>query len=374
MHNQSNQRWSVRMADSVMEREPLKLKKWGAYDSGVVLKGIEQVWRETKEQKYFDYIKKNVDEYVEADGNIKTYELEEYNIDHINNGKLLLMLYQETGEEKYKKAAYRQREQLKTHPRTSEGGFWHKNIYPHQMWLDGIYMGSPFYAEFAKVFNEPENFDDVAHQVILISKHTRDPKTGLYYHGWDESKGQRWANPETGHSPNFWGRAMGWYVMAIADILDFFPENHPRRNELINIFQGAIEAVIKVQDSVTGLWYQVLDQGNRPGNYHEASASAMFVYAIAKGVRKGYLETKYLDAARKGFEGIINNLIEIDEQGFVNLTQVCSVAGLGQVSPEEPYRDGSFEYYISEPVVTNDPKGVGAFILASIEMEKVVES
>lgn len=371
MQNQSNQKWSVRMADSVMEREPLKLKKWGAYDSGVVLKGIEQVWRETKEQKYFDYIKTNVDEYVEADGNIKTYDLEEYNIDHINNGKLLLMLYQETGDEKYKKAAYLQREQLKTHPRTSEGGFWHKNIYPHQMWLDGIYMGAPFYAEFGKIFNEPENFDDVAHQVILISKHTKDPKTGLYYHGWDESKQQRWANPETGVSPNFWGRAMGWYVMAIADILDFFPENHPRRNELINIFQGAIEAVVKVRDSVTGLWYQVLDQGDRPGNYHEASASAMFVYAIAKGVRKGYLDTKYLDAARKGFEGIINNLIEIDEQGFVNLTQVCSVAGLGQVLPTEPYRDGSFEYYISEPVVTNDPKGVGAFILASIEMEKV---
>ena len=200
------------MADSEMIREPLKLKKWGAYDSGVVLKGIEQVWRETKDQKYFDYLKKNVDEYVEADGNIRTYELEEYNIDQINNGKLLLTLYQETGLEKYKKAAYLQREQLKTHPRTSEGGFWHKNIYPHQMWLDGLFMGSPFYAEFAKIFNEPEIFDDVAHQVVLMAKHTKDPKTGLFYHGWDESKEQKWANPETGASPNFWGRAMGWYV------------------------------------------------------------------------------------------------------------------------------------------------------------------
>ncbi len=365
-----NQKWSLRMADSEMIREPLKLKKWGAYDSGVVLKGIEQVWRGTKDQKYFDYLKKNVDEYIEADGIIRTYELEEYNIDHVNNGKLLLTLYRETGAENYKKAAYLQREQLKTHPRTSEGGFWHKNIYPHQMWLDGIFMGSPFYAEFAKLFNEPEIFDDVAHQVILIAKHTKDPKTGLFYHGWDESKQHKWANPETGCSPNFWGRAMGWYAVAIVDILDFLPENHPKRNEIITIFQEMIAAVIKVQDNKTGLWYQVLDQGGREGNYHEASASSMFVYAIAKGVHQGYLDQKYLKSAHKGFDGIIKNLIQIDGQGLVNLTQVCSVAGLGQTAPENPYRDGSFEYYISEPVVTNDPKGVGAFILASIEIEK----
>lgn len=353
-----------------MKREPLKLKKWGAYDSGVVLKGIEQVWRETKDQKYFDYLKMNVDEYVEDDGNIRTYELEEYNIDQINNGKLLLTLYQETGAEKYKKAAYLQREQLKTHPRTSEGGFWHKNIYPHQMWLDGIFMGSPFYAEFAKVFNEPEIFDDVAHQVILIAKHTKDHKTGLYYHGWDESKQHQWADPESGCSPNYWGRAMGWYAVAIVDILDFLPKNHRQRKDIIQIFQEMIAAVIKVQDQTTGLWYQVLDQGGREGNYHEASASSMFVYAIAKGVRKGYLDQKYLKAASKGFDGIINNLIQVDEAGLLNLTQVCSVSGLGQTAPESPYRDGSFEYYISEPVVTNDPKGVGAFILASIEIEK----
>lgn len=358
------------MADSVMKREPLQLKKWGAYDSGVVLKGIELVWRETKEQKYFDYLQKNVDEYVEADGNIKTYELEEYNIDHVNNGKLLLTLYRETGAEKYKKAAYLQREQLKTHPRTSEGGFWHKNIYPHQMWLDGIFMGSPFYAEFAKVFQEPEIFDDVAHQVILIAKHTKDPKSGLFYHGWDESKQQKWANPETGCSPNFWGRAMGWYAVAIVDILDFLPENHLKRNEIIKIFQEMIGAVIKVQDQNTGLWYQVLDQGDRKGNYHEASASSMFVYAITKAVRKGYLGKEYLEAARKGYAGIIKHLIKVDDQGLVNLIQNCSVAGLGKVLPTAPFRDGSFEYYISEPVVTNDPKGIGAFILASIEIEK----
>ncbi len=370
MYNQSSQKWSVRMADSEMKRAEITLKKWGAYDSGVVLKGIEQVWRQTKDQKYFDYIKKNLDEYVEEDGNIKTYELDEYNIDQVNNGKLLLMLFNETGEEKYKKAAYLQREQLKTHPRTSEGGFWHKQIYPHQMWLDGIFMGSPFYAEFAKIFNEPEIFDDVAHQVTLIAKYTRDSKTGLFYHGWDESKEQKWANPETGCSPNFWGRAIGWYAVAIIDILDFFPENHRQRKDIVKIFQELIEAVIKVQDEKTGLWHQVIDQGGREGNYHEASASSMFVYAIAKGVRNGYLEHKHLEAAKKGFDGIIRNLIKIDDQGLVDLTQGCSVAGLGKTSPTAPYRDGSFEYYISEPVVTNDPKAVGAFILASNEIEK----
>jgi unsaturated rhamnogalacturonyl hydrolase len=234
------------------------------------------------------------------------------------------------------------------------------------MWLDGIYMASPFYAEFARTFDEPAGFDDVAHQITLIEKHTRDPKTGLLYHAWDESRAQSWANPVTGCSPHFWGRAIGWYVMAIVDVLDYLPVDNPQCAEHIAILERTLDAVVQVQDQSTGLWYQVLDQGDRAGNYLEASASCMFVYAMAKGVRNGYVAPRYLDVARKGYRGIHGNLIEIDDQGLVNLNQICQSAGLGGT----PYRDGSYEYYVGEKIVTNDYKGVGAFILASVEMEQ----
>lgn len=358
--------WSVKMADSVMKRHAALSDRW-RYEYGVVLKALEQVWLETGQQKYYDYIKENVDRFVDHEGNIQTYRLDEYNLDQINAGKILFRLYATAGDERYKKAAYLLREQLKCHPRTGEGGFWHKQIYPHQMWLDGIYMAAPFYAEFAKTFDEPGTFDDVVHQIILVESHTRDPQTGLLYHGWDESRSQKWANPETGCSPNFWGRAMGWYAMGVVDVLDHLPQDHPERGKIAAILDSALSALGRVQDQPTGLWHQVLDQGDREGNYLEASASCMVVYAIAKGVRNGYLDRQYLDLARKGYRGILEHFVEVDEQGLVNLQQICSVAGLGGT----PYRDGSFDYYISEPVVTNDYKGVGPFILASVEIERL---
>jgi len=369
------------MADSVMKR-PLwsrcaalhsvgVTEKW-AYEWGLALKSIEQVWLKTHEDRYFDYIKTNIDKFVDPDGDIRTYRLEEYNLDRINPGKLLFPLYSQTGDERYKRAAYLLRQQLRTHPRTNKGGFWHKQIYPHQMWLDGIYMAAPFYAEFAERFGEPEGFDDVAQQIILIEKHTRDPVTGLLYHGWDESKSQKWADPETGCSPSFWGRAIGWYAMGIVDVLDHLPVNHPRREKIIRIFQDAIASLAAVQDSPTGLWYQVLDQGGRAGNYLESSASCMIVYAMVKGVRKAYIGREYLDVARGGYAGILEHFVEVDDQGLVNLNRICSVAGLGRGpgQPEKPYRDGSFEYYIGEKIVANDHKGVGPFILASVEIER----
>jgi len=350
------------MADSVMRRNvPFR---WH-YENGVMHKAIEQVWLKTGDSKYYDYIKRDIDQLVSAEGNIKTYSIQEYNLDQINPGRTFFSLYRATGNDRYKKAAYLLREQLRGQPRTSEGGFWHKKIYPYQMWLDGIYMALPFYAEFGKIFGEPAAFDDVAFQIIVIEKHTRDPKTGLLYHAWNESKQQRWADPETGCSPHVWGRAMGWYAMAIVDVLDHFPQNHPKRNDMLAIFERVTVALAKVQDQSTGLWYQVLDQGNRAGNYLEASGSCMFVYSIAKAVRLGYLAKTYLDMARKGYQGILDNLIRVDDQGLVNLEQICGVAGLGG----NPYRDGSYEYYVSEKTVTNDYKGVGSFILASLETE-----
>jgi unsaturated rhamnogalacturonyl hydrolase len=234
------------------------------------------------------------------------------------------------------------------------------------MWLDGIYMAAPFYAQYADHFGKSDGLDDVVHQILLIERHTRDPKSGLFYHGWDEGRMQIWANPKTGCSPNFWGRAMGWYAMAIVDVLDFLPVSHRARNRIVTIFQRMIHSLTLVQDATTGLWYQILDQGGREGNYTEASASCMFVYALAKGIRKGYLGPACLAVAQKGYAGIIKHLVEVDECGQVNLIGICRFAGLGG----KQQRDGSYEYYIGEPVGANDYKGVGPFILASVEMER----
>jgi unsaturated rhamnogalacturonyl hydrolase len=361
---------SQQMAETVMTtwKDSFALgsqARW-SYDMGVILKGFEGLWRNTGDVKYFIYIQKQMDFFVKDDGTVRTYRPDEYNIDHINNGKLLLFLYRVTQKEKYLKAANLLRDQLRTHPRTKEGGFWHKKIYPYQMWLDGLYMGAPFYAEYADLMHEDTAFNDVANQFIRMEAHARDPKTGLLYHAWDESKEQKWANKTTGTSPLFWARAMGWYATALVDALDWFPPNHPKRASLIAILNRLVNAVEKVQDSRTGLWYDVLDYKG-PGkekNYFEASASSQFVYAVAKGVRKGYLSPGKISIATKGYSGIVKQFIKV-ENGQVNLHGTVKVSGLGG----NPYRDGSFEYYMSEPVIVNDPKGIGAFLLASNEME-----
>ena len=361
----------VRMAGSVMARrkdalvnEPGRPEKW-AYEQGVLLKGMESVWRETGDERYFKYIRQGVDHFVNADGTISTYKPEDYSLDNVMPGRLLLLLYKVAGQEKYRKAAGLLREQLKTQPRTSEGGFWHKKIYPEQMWLDGLYMAEPFYAEYAAAFHEDADFDDIANQFVLMEHHARDSKTGLLYHGWDESRKQRWADPATGRSPNFWGRGVGWYAMALVDTLDYFPKDHPKREALLAILKRLAAAVEKYQEPKSGLWYEVPDKGGAEGNYLEASASCMFVYALAKGVRQGYLPDSYFQVARKGYQGIVNRFVETDAGGQVSLKGTVSVAGLGG----SPYRDGSYQYYLSEKVVTDDPKGVGAFLMASSEME-----
>lgn len=362
--------YSEQMAETVMTKWPDSLAfdgrpaKW-SYDLGVILKGFESLWYRTGNPEYFDYIQHMMDGLILEDGTIRSYDIKKYNIDYVNNGKLLLLLYKVTGEEKYFKALEQLREQLRQHPRTSEGGFWHKQIYPHQMWLDGLYMGAPFYAEYAATFGEKEAFDDITKQFILMETHSRDKETGLLYHGWDESREQRWADPETGRSPNFWGRSMGWFSMALVDVLDFIPEDHPERDTVIAILNRLMTAVADHQEPETGLWFQVVDQPERAGNYPEASASCMFVYALAKGVRMGYLPERFMETASSAYEGILSTFVVPGQQGPVDLEGTVKVSGLGG----DPYRDGSYEYYLSEPVITNDPKGVGAFILAAGEME-----
>jgi len=368
----SAQNWSAKMAETVMtiwkdslQMQPGKPVKW-TYDQGVILKGIEGLWLRTGDKKYFDYIQKSMDFFVEADGSIRTYKLSNYNIDNVLCGRNLLTLYNVLGKEKYYKAAATLRDQLRTHPRTKEGGFWHKQIYPWQMWLDGLYMGQPFYTEWAKQFHEDTAFNDIARQFILMERYSRDDKTGLLYHGYDESREQQWADKTTGRSPHVWGRAMGWYGMALADVLENFPEDHPKRDSIEQILTRFATAVTKYQDKKTGLWYDIVDLPNREKNYVEASASCMLVYALAKGVRLGVLPAKFLIVAQKGYDGIIANFIKT-ENGQVNLHGTVSVSGLGG----KPYRDGSYDYYMSEKVIVNDPKGVGAFLLASNEIETV---
>ncbi|MGZ3846707.1 MAG: glycoside hydrolase family 88 protein [Flavisolibacter sp.] len=346
--------------DSMSNGRPAR---W-TYDQSVILRGIEGLWRVTGEKKYFEYIQKSMDFFVDDNGNIRTYRPEEYTLDNVAPGKNLMLLYNVTGKEKYLKAVQALRKQLQQQPRTVEGGFWHKKVYPFQMWLDGLYMAEPFYADYAKTFHEDTAFNDIARQFILMEKNAIDKKTGLLYHGYDESRQQKWADKSTGRSPNFWARAMGWYGMGLVDVLELFPANHPQRKELVRILNSYATAVSKVQDLKTGLWWDVLDKPGKDKNYLEASASCMFVYTLAKGVRLGYLPQSYLAVAKKGYDGILKTFVKT-ENGLTNLHGTVSVSGLGG----NPYRDGSFDYYISEKVVVNDPKGVGAFIQAANEME-----
>lgn len=370
-----NQPMSQKIAVTIMKNWPVDtssvvgkpFKRWN-YDEGVILKGIEGVWLQTADRNYFKYIQQSMDNLVSADGSsITGYNANDYNIDNVLCGRNLLTLYNVLGTEKYYKAASTLYDQLKKQPRTPEGGFWHKKRYPNQMWLDGLYMGEPFYSDYAATFHKDADFDDITKQFILMESHARDPKTGLLYHAWDESKKERWANPQTGLSPNFWARADGWYIMALVDVLDNIPQNHPKRAELIAILNRLATAIQKYQDPKSGVWYDVLDKGTEKGNYLESSASSMFVYALAKGVRNGYLPESFLQTADKGYKGIITQFIETDASGQVNLKGTVSVSGLGG----NPYRDGSYQYYLSEKVVTNDPKGIGAFLQASVEMERV---
>ena len=356
--------WSVRMAESVMTRHPSGYGNWD-YVTGTVLRGFEELWRVTGDERYFNYIQKTVDRSVMASGNILDYRLSDYNLDEIREGCDCLFMFQQTAEEKYKKAADLLRSQLKSQPRTNEGGFWHKQRYPWQMWLDGLYMGGPFYTQYCVMFDDSAGLNDALNQYIFMEDHARDPDTGLLYHGWDESKEESWADPETGHSPSFWGRAVGWYAMALVDALDFIPQEHKNRNTLIQIFQRLCDAMAQVQDT-SGVWWQVLDQGNREGNYLESSVSCMMTYAIAKGIRKGYLDASWQEVAEKAYQGILNLFIVENANGTISLTQTCLTAGLGNG------RDGSYDYYVNQTSIsTNDGKAVGPFITASIEMERM---
>jgi unsaturated rhamnogalacturonyl hydrolase len=365
--------WSKRIAESFLTRHPNAVTydtgftstKW-TYEQGLMLTALLEYWKLSGDERYFEFVQKNLEQYVDSSGTIRTYKMSDFNLDNLAGGRPLLTLYEIARDRRYKKAADNFRQQLKDQPRTAAGGFWHKKIYPYQMWLDGLYMAEPFYAKYAAMFREQQDYDDIVNQFVLVAEKTKDQKTGLFFHAWDEQKRERWANPQTGCSPNLWGRSLGWFAMALVDVLDYIPEDHPKRQQLIALFKDLAERLLKYRDDKSFVWYQVVDQGNRQGNYLEASSSCMFVYALAKGANKNYINQKYFVEAKRSFEGVIQNLVTIEPDGLVNLHHICKGAGLGG----SPYRDGSFEYYVSEQQRTNDIKGVGPFLLAAIELER----
>lgn len=365
---------SNEVLQTVMERYPILAKekdyqnKW-SYDVGVVLQGIKEAYRQTGESKYFNYIKENIDYYIDEDNSPRGYHYEDMNLDNINNGKLLFLLFQETKETKYKVIMDRLFDQLQQMPRTPEGGFWHKKIYPNQMWLDGLYMAEPFYAEYLLTFKNGEGLEDVIKQFRLCYEHTLDKQTGLLYHAWDSAKKQNWADSETGQSPHFLGRAMGWYLMALVDTMEIFQdhENKTYVEELKKIFSNCCQALANVRDKQKHVWFQILDLGDRTGNYLEASASSMIIAAMAKAQRLNILSSDWDAFIKESYQGLQDTFVTYTQEGWVDLNYTCEVAGLGG----ESRRDGTFAYYISEPIVTNDFKGYGAFLQATLAMEPI---
>jgi unsaturated rhamnogalacturonyl hydrolase len=375
--------WSQKLVDSEMKRVGNGFESGGSnprarwdYTPGVLALATVRLGEVTANDAYIKWGTRIVATHVNPDGTIKGYKEEDYNIDNIPPGKVLLAaLARGEKNEAYTKAVKILRDQMSRHPRTSEGGFWHKKRYPHQMWLDGLYMASPFLAQYAGMFGEPAIYDDVAKQIVLMDRHSYDAPTGLFWHAWDEAHVQSWADPKTGYSPNFWTRAIGWYGMAIVDSLDYFPVNQPEIDEIVNILKRLADGAVKWQDPKSGVWWQLTALGDQQGNYLEASGSAMLVYTLAKGVNKGYLpREKYEAAILKGYEGIIRTLVKPSPDG-IKLTQICAGAGLGYMMADgKTPRDGSVKYYVSEPIVDNDPKGTGPFVLAGIEVQKMLGS
>ena len=343
-----------------------KKPSWN-YIDGCMITALLCASEITGETKYADFAEKFIDYYVFDDGSIRGYSKEKFNLDDVNEGKVLFELYEKTGKEKYKKAIFLLESQLEEQPRTNTGNFWHKLIYPNQIWLDGLYMGQVFSTLFKKYFGN-KDYSDVVNQFKNVRKLMFDENKKLYYHGCDCSKTAFWADKETGRSKSFWLRAIGWFCISLIDNIDYI-DDEGAKAELVKIFAEAIDGISQYSDSETGMYYQVVDQGGREGNYLETSGSSMIAYAMMKGARLGVIDKKYAEMGRKTFDGICKKYLSISEDGDLNLGGICLVAGLG---PEDnKRRDGTFEYYISEPVVENDAKGVAPFVLCYTEVKRM---
>ncbi len=357
---------SVRWALSLLERTPPETLSWH-YENALLLLAADRAGRVHGNPVLGTAVRRFVAARVDGDGRIEGYREDEYNLDQLNPGRLLL-LHPDSRSPGLQAAVARLERQLDRQPRCRCGGYWHKQIYPDQMWLDGLYMAQPFATACGRRAGRPARFDEAVAQFRILWERARDGRTGLLYHAWDESRRQLWSRPDTGCSPNFWGRAVGWYAMALVDTLDYLPPGYEDRRVLTGILERLVPAVLKFQDPGTGLWYQVLDQEARAGNYLETSASAMFAYTFAKAARKGLIPDRIAEeaaeSAARARAGIDRFQVRSDD-GSPVLEGICAVAGLGG----DPYRDGSFEYYVSSPRNPNDPKGTGPYILALLEAE-----
>ncbi|MFN8209060.1 MAG: glycoside hydrolase family 88 protein [Bacteroidales bacterium] len=363
--------WSRTVAKTFMDLYPdacnlevFSPNEW-TYTNGFYANALCELYEHNHDSAYISYARKWADCFVDPEGKIAKYDKEKYRLDDVLPGRTLIWLYQNSKEEKYRKAAGRLADQMLNQPRTKEGGYWHKLSYPHQMWLDGVYMGDVFNCQYGAAFNKPEFCNDAVHQIELIYKHTMDSATGLLYHGWDESINNVWSDPVRGTSPEFWGRGMGWYMMALVDVLDYLPADHPERNRIIAILNATSKALARVQDPNSFLWYQVLDKGDRPDNWVETSCSAMFAYAFAKGAKKGYLPGEYLHKAEEAFNSLIKGYVYFDSEGRFYLTETVYVGTLNFKNS-----DGSYEYYINVDRRINDFKGVGAFLYLAMVLDK----
>lgn len=354
--------WHIKAAESLMAREGLLKKHWG-YEYGVCWNGVQRLYELTGDERYLAYIKEAVDSFLMPDGNIRSYALNDYNLDYVNNGKQLFWLHEITQNEKYLRYAELLLKQLQRQPRTLEGGFWHKQIYPQQMWLDGIYMAQPFHVLCETILGHKGAARDAVFQTLLIHQKTLDESTGLCRHAWDSAATQPWIEDACGRSKHAWGRAMGWYMAAVCDMLEILPSKTPGKGELLRVFDQLAQTLLKYQHK-SGVWQQVLDCPERHGNYLESSSSCLIAYAIKKGVRLGLLSDQYLPSLNRAWQGILEQFIEI-YKGELVVNKCCVVGGLGG----KAQRDGSFEYYMSEPIIMNDLKGVGAFIQVSCEFE-----
>ncbi len=354
--------WNI---ESIRQGKP---PHWN-YIDGCMITALLCAAEITGEQRYADFAEEFIDYYVSEDGSIRGYSQEKFNLDDVNEGRVLFDLYKKTGKEKYKKAIFLLREQLEKQPRTITGNFWHKQIYPNQIWLDGLYMAQVFYVRFQKEFGGGD-YSDTVSQFKFVRGLMFDEDKKLYYHGCDCSKSAFWADKETGRSKNFWLRAIGWFCISLVDNIDYI-DNEADKKELCAIFSEIMDGISQYTDSETGMYYQVVDQGAREGNYLETSGSSMIAYAMMKGARLGVIDKKYAEMGKKTFDGICNKYLSVNDEGDLNLGGICLVAGLG---PEDNRRrDGSYEYYISEPVVENDAKGVAPFVLCYTEVKRLTK-
>lgn len=366
-----NLKWSERTALTILNTYPkasqidgTKKPKWD-YKMGLVLFAFEKLYQKTNDKKYFNYIKEYADELIDAEGNITDYNIKDYNIDSANPGKLLFNLLDETKDNRYKKVIEQLRHQIETQPRTASGGFWHKQIYPNQMWIDGLYMAEPFYTQYTVRYENGKALDDIARQFELVQNHLVDQKTGLVYQAWDESKEIAWANPEKGTSPTIWGRGIGWYMMALVETLDYYPKSNPNYKKLAGYLNQIAKSAV-AHKSASGLWYQVADKPDLKDNYLESSASAMIIYSLAKGADKGYLSSAYKKMAQKSFDAYLAAFVKKDKNGEIMISNVSSSVGLGG----KPFRDATNEYYTNSKAKDNSSPALAAFLLSAIELKK----